>query len=76
MTRHCACTTIGELERAAGVPSDHASRFAFWKPFIHLKDGNAAISAAVAECERRIQAKLDGFVLPVKRTANRKGRAR
>ncbi|WP_025591864.1 hypothetical protein [Agrobacterium tumefaciens] len=33
------CTTIGEVERLAGIGQTHAERFAFWRQFSHLGDG-------------------------------------
>ena len=61
--RHrCACVTIGDLERAVGIPRDHASRFAFWRPFAHL--GADALDAGTAELHRLIEAKLGTFRLP------------
>jgi hypothetical protein len=40
-------TTIGDLERLAGIGPDHEARFAFWQPFAGL--GTGALDAGVAE---------------------------
>lgn len=71
LLRHnrCACITIGELEVAAGIPRDHASRFAFWQPFGHLKE--RALAAAVEELHRRIDEGPRPFRLPSKPTVRR-----
>lgn len=47
------CTTIGEVERLAGIGQTHAERFAFWRQFSHLGDG--AFEAARTELYRRIE---------------------
>jgi len=42
-----AMSTIGELERRAGIGQSEAERFAFWQPFAHL--GDKALDAGVAQ---------------------------
>ncbi|WCA73021.1 hypothetical protein G6L97_27035 (plasmid) [Agrobacterium tumefaciens] len=56
------CTTIGEVERLAGIGQTHAERFAFWRQFSHLGDG--AFAAARAELYRRIEGRPDIPTLP------------
>ncbi|GGB09144.1 hypothetical protein GCM10011491_41380 [Brucella endophytica] len=48
------CTTIGEVERLAGIGQSHEERFAFWRQFSHL--GDAAFDSARAELYARIDA--------------------
>lgn len=51
-------TTIGELERLAGVGASHEERFAFWRQFAHVGEG--AFEAARDELYRRIDARFVG----------------
>ena len=48
------CTTIGDVERLAGIGQSHEERFAFWRQFVNLKDD--AFDAGRAELYRRIEA--------------------
>lgn len=72
MVNRCACITIGDLETAAGIGRDYEARLAFWIKFSPLKE--SAFSAATAELNRRIEAKLGSFRLPGARPATRKER--
>ena len=48
-------STIGDLERLAGIDTDDISaREAFWEPFVHLP-GTTALTAASQELRRRIE---------------------
>ena len=47
-------SSIGELERLAGVEQHHHARYAFWHGFSHLP-GAASLDAGVAELKRRIR---------------------
>lgn len=47
-------SSIGELERLAGVEQHHNARYAFWHGFSHLP-GAASLDAGVAELKRRIR---------------------
>ncbi|MDK1389636.1 hypothetical protein QN224_30125 [Sinorhizobium sp. 8-89] len=49
-------STIGELERMAGIGSSAEERTAFWIRFHHL-DGVACLKAGVAELERLVAEK-------------------
>ncbi|MBB5538800.1 hypothetical protein GGD55_005540 [Rhizobium giardinii] len=49
-------STIGELERRAGIGSSPEARTAFWMRFHHL-DGAACLNAGVAELNRLIAEK-------------------
>lgn len=46
-------STIGDLERRAGIGASPAERTAFWRQFHHL-DGEACLNAGVAELRRLI----------------------
>ena len=46
-------SSIGEIERLAGIPPTVEDRTAFWLPFSHLP-GASALDAGVAELKRRI----------------------
>lgn len=47
-------SSIGELERLAGVEQHHDARYAFWHDYSHLP-GAASLNAGVAELKRRIR---------------------
>lgn len=47
-------SSIGDLERMAGVGRDHDARYAFWRDYSHLP-GAASLDAGVAELKRRIR---------------------
>lgn len=47
-------SSIGDLERMAGVGRDHDSRYTFWRDYSHLP-GAASLDAGVAELKRRIR---------------------
>lgn len=58
------CTTLGELERLAGIGASFDDRFAFWQQFSHLGEG--AFNAARAELYRRIEAlPAEGEIVPL-----------
>lgn len=46
-------STIGDLERRAGIGASPAERTAFWLQFHHL-EGEACLNAGVAELRRLI----------------------
>ena len=48
-------SSIGAMERLAGVAQDEDSRATFWNPFMHLPGGQA-LDAGCAELKRRIRA--------------------
>ncbi|AGS24575.1 hypothetical protein [Rhizobium etli] len=60
-------STIGDLERKAGIGTSPAERAAFWRQFHHL-EGEACLNAGVAELRRLIAAK-DAVPSPKARVA-------
>lgn len=62
-------STIGDVERKAGIGSSDAERTAFWQQFAYL-EGNACLDAGVAELKQMI-AERDGAPHHVKQTRQR-----
>lgn len=56
--RNLGCSSVGDFEKLAGIPSDNQSRFNFWIKFKHA-DGNKVIedgiNALLSKISRRIK---------------------
>ncbi len=63
-------STIGDLEKQAGIGSSDAERAAFWLRFHHL-EGKACLDAGVAELKRMISERDGTAPHPVKQTRQR-----
>lgn len=63
-------STIGELEKQAGIGSSDAERTAFWQQFDHL-EGKAFLDAGVAELKRMISERDETAPHLIKQTRQR-----
>ena len=50
-----SASSIGDLERLAGIGQDNESRYQFWRAFAAV-EGAKCLDAGVAELKRRIRA--------------------
>jgi len=51
-------SSIGQLERLAGVEQSHDARWQFWRPFCKLP-ASESLDAGVAELRARIRQKIE-----------------
>lgn len=63
-------STIGDLEKRAGIGSSDVERTAFWQRFHHI-EGKACLDAGVAELRRMISEREGTAPHPEKRTRER-----